>query len=63
LGRLFHALVVKASIEDNIFVGSALVDLYGECGSIGNADLVFIEMLIGGYAHQGDVDMALRLFE
>ncbi|KAL5070092.1 hypothetical protein RYX36_020979 [Vicia faba] len=73
LGRSVHTLAVKACVEENIFVGSALVDLYGKCGSIENAEQVFSEMpernlvtwnaMIGGYAHQGDVDMALRLFE
>jgi pentatricopeptide repeat protein len=73
LGRSVHALAVKACVEDNIFVGSALVDLYGKCGSIENGEQVFSELpernlvtwnaMIGGYAHQGDVDMALRLFE
>ncbi|CAJ2630225.1 pentatricopeptide repeat-containing protein At4g14850 [Trifolium pratense] len=73
LGRSIHALAVKACVEENIFVGSALVDLYGKCGSVENAEQVFGEMpernlvtwnaMIGGYAHQGDVDMALRLFE
>ncbi|KAL4300113.1 hypothetical protein S245_059401 [Arachis hypogaea] len=73
LGRTVHALSVKACVEENIFVGSTLVDMYGKCGSIENAEQVFGEMptrnlvtwnaLIGGYAHQGDVDMALHLFE
>lgn len=73
LGKSVHALAVKACVEENIFVGSALVDLYGKCGSIENAEQVFSEMpqrnlvtwnaMIGGYAHQGDVDMALGLFE
>lgn len=73
LGRSVHALAVKACVDENIFVGSALVYLYGKCGSIENAEQVFREMpernlvtwnaLIGGYAHLGDVDMALTLFE
>nr|KYP75022.1 Pentatricopeptide repeat-containing protein At4g14850 family [Cajanus cajan] len=73
LGRSVHALAVKACVEENIFVGSALVDMYGKCGSIENAEQVFSEMpernlvtwnaMIGGYAHLGDVDMALSLFE
>ncbi|MED6134251.1 hypothetical protein PIB30_035216 [Stylosanthes scabra] len=44
LGRTVHALAVKACVEDNIFVGSALVDMYGKCGSIDNAEQVFGEM-------------------
>ncbi|MED6134248.1 Pentatricopeptide repeat-containing protein [Stylosanthes scabra] len=72
LGRTVHALAVKACVEENIFVGSALVDMYGKCGSIDNAEQVFGEKpqrnlvtwnaLIGGYAHQGDADMALHMF-
>lgn len=63
LGRMVHALAVKACIEVSVFVGSALVDKYGKCGSIEDCEKVFHEMpernlvtwngLIGGYAHQG----------
>ncbi|XP_054808248.1 pentatricopeptide repeat-containing protein At4g14850 [Prosopis cineraria] len=73
LGRSLHALAVKACVEENIFVGSALVDLYGKCGSIVGAEQVFNEMpdrnlvtwnaMISGYAHQGNADMALAIFE
>ncbi|XP_031278205.1 pentatricopeptide repeat-containing protein At4g14850-like [Pistacia vera] len=73
LGRSVHALAVKACVEGNIFVGSALVDMYGKCGSIEDSELAFKEMpernlvcwnaMIGGYAHQGLADMALALFE
>ncbi|KAG5236591.1 pentatricopeptide repeat-containing protein [Salix suchowensis] len=72
-GRSVHALAVKACVEGNIFVGSALVDMYGKCGSIEDCEQVFHEMpernlvswnaMISGYAHQGDVDMAVTLFE
>ncbi|XP_019462927.1 PREDICTED: pentatricopeptide repeat-containing protein At4g14850-like [Lupinus angustifolius] len=44
LGKSVHALAVKVCVEDNIFVGSALVDLYGKCGSIENTEQVFSEM-------------------
>lgn len=73
LGRSVHALAVKACVEGNIFVSSALVDMYGKCGSIEDSERVFNEMpernlvcwnaMIGGYAHQGLADMALALFE
>ncbi|KAL0458631.1 UNVERIFIED_CONTAM: Pentatricopeptide repeat-containing protein [Sesamum latifolium] len=72
-GRLVHGLAVKACIEENIFVGSALVDMYGKCGSIEDCERAFFMMprrnlicwnaLIGGYAHQGLADMALELFK
>lgn len=73
LGRSVHALAVKACVEGNIFVGSALVDMYGKCGSINDSENAFQEMpeknlitwnaMINGYAHQGHADMALALFE
>ncbi|KAF7151531.1 hypothetical protein RHSIM_Rhsim02G0025700 [Rhododendron simsii] len=72
LGRSVHALAAKACIEKNVFVGSALVDMYGKCGSIEDCETAFHEMgernsvtwnaLLGGYAHQGHADMALALF-
>ncbi|KAM7462803.1 hypothetical protein LguiA_030924 [Lonicera macranthoides] len=73
LGRSAHALAVKACIEGNIFVGSALVDMYGKCGSMEDCERAFNEMpdrnlitwnaLIGGYAHQGQAETALSVLE
>ncbi|KAG2325127.1 hypothetical protein Bca52824_007855 [Brassica carinata] len=73
LGRSVHAHAVKACVERTVFVGSALVDMYGKCGCIEDSEHAFDEMpeknlvtmnsLIGGYAHQGQVDMALALFD
>lgn len=72
-GRSVHALAVKACVDGNVFVGSALVDMYGKCGSIEDAECVFDEMpsrnlitwnaMVGGYTHQGHANMALALFE
>ncbi|KAL6538955.1 Pentatricopeptide repeat-containing protein [Orobanche minor] len=71
-GRVIHGLAVKACVEENIFVGSALVYMYGKCGSIEDCERAFVMLprrnlicwnaLIGGYAHQGHADMALKLF-
>ncbi|XP_010277136.1 PREDICTED: pentatricopeptide repeat-containing protein At4g14850 [Nelumbo nucifera] len=73
LGRSVHAIAVKACVEGNVYVGSALVDMYGKCGSIEDSELAFDEMprrnliswnaMVGGYAHQGHADMALSLLE
>lgn len=73
LGRSVHAVAVKACIDRDVFVGSALVDMYGKCGSLEDCESAFDEMpernvitwnaLIGGYAHQGYADMALALYE
>lgn len=72
LGRSVYGLAVKACVEENIFVGSAFVDMYGKCGSIDESEKVFKELpeknlitwnaMIGGYAHQGHANMALTLF-
>ncbi|GMI69091.1 lovastatin insensitive 1, mitochondrial RNA editing factor 11 [Hibiscus trionum] len=72
-GRSIHALAVKACVEGNVFVGSALVDMYGKCGSIEDSEQAFYEIpernlvswnaMIGSYAHQGFADMALVLFQ
>ncbi|XP_016474252.1 pentatricopeptide repeat-containing protein At4g14850-like [Nicotiana tabacum] len=72
LGRSIHGLAVK-SCKSNVFVGSALVDMYGKCGNIEDCESAFYEMpernlitwnaVMGGYAHQGYADMALNLFE
>uniref|UniRef100_A0A803QMV5 DYW domain-containing protein n=1 Tax=Cannabis sativa TaxID=3483 RepID=A0A803QMV5_CANSA len=73
LGRSVHALAVKACVEGNVFVGSALVDMYGKCGSVIDAQHVFKEMpqrnsitwnaMISAHAHQGHANMALAMFE
>ncbi|KAH7573797.1 hypothetical protein ACOSP7_007655 [Xanthoceras sorbifolium] len=73
LGRSVHALAVKACVEGNVFVGSALIDMYGKCGSIEESEQAFNEMpernlvcwnaMMGGYAHQGQASETLALFE
>lgn len=73
LGRSMQAVAVRSCIDLNIFVGCALVDMYGKCGSIRDAEQAFEEMpkrnliswnaMIGGYAHQGDAASALALFD
>lgn len=73
LGRPLHAVAVRSCIDGNIFVGSALVDMYGKCGSIEEAEQVFELMpernfvtwnaMVGGYAAQGNASMALKVFD
>ncbi|CAN1270381.1 Pentatricopeptide repeat-containing protein At4g14850 [Linum perenne] len=72
VGRQVHALSVKIGLISYVFVGCALVDMYGKCGSIHDAEQTFREMpeknlfawnaMISGYAHQGHADMAIGLF-
>ncbi|EPS73044.1 hypothetical protein M569_01710 [Genlisea aurea] len=71
-GKAAHALAVKARVEGSVYVGSALVDMYGKCGSVDDCERAFQQMrsrnsvcwnaMIGAYAHQGRAESALRLF-
>lgn len=73
LGRSVHAVAFRACIDANIFVASSLVDMYGKCGSVEDAEKAFDEMpernlvswnaMIGGYAQHGRADAALALFD
>ncbi|KAF5199144.1 Pentatricopeptide repeat, partial [Thalictrum thalictroides] len=73
LGRSVHCLGVKGCVDENVYVGSSLVDMYGKCGNIEDSERAFSEMpvrnlitwnaMIGGYAHQGCADRALALFK
>ncbi|XP_031475557.1 pentatricopeptide repeat-containing protein At4g14850-like [Nymphaea colorata] len=72
-GKWIHCLVVKSGLDENVYVGSALVDMYGKSGSICDADQVFYEMpeknlitwnaMISGYSQYGYVNEALSTFE
>eukprot|EP01018_Ginkgo_biloba_P034602 Gb_21765 [translate_table: standard] len=72
LGKEIHAYVVKIGLELDVFVGNALIDMYGKCQSLENARQVFDKMsqrdyvswnsMIGGYAQNGHSDEALKLF-
>ncbi|KAF7083855.1 hypothetical protein CFC21_087596 [Triticum aestivum] len=72
LGRALHAVAVRSCIEANIFVASALVDMYGKCGGVEDAQHVFFDMprrnlvtwnaMIGGHANIGDAINALAVF-
>ncbi|MFS7957565.1 putative tetratricopeptide-like helical domain superfamily [Helianthus anomalus] len=72
-GRVVHGLIVKSGLEDDVFVGSSLVDFYGKCGQVYNARKVFDEMfvrnevtwtsMIVGYSSTGDYLEAKKLFD
>ncbi|CAA6667800.1 unnamed protein product [Spirodela intermedia] len=63
LGRWVHSYVGKYGIQLNVFLGSALIDMYCRCGSLEDARKVFAEMphrdvvsynaMIGGLALHG----------
>ncbi|KAJ7544990.1 hypothetical protein O6H91_09G102000 [Diphasiastrum complanatum] len=72
-GKQVHAEILAAGLESNIFVGTALIDMYSKCGSLLDARQVFDRMpmrnvvawnaMIAGYAKHGDGNEALKLFQ
>lgn len=72
-GKRLHAFVIKDGFLDDPFVGSALIDMYGKCGSIDEAEMIFEGMeshdtvlwntLINQYSQHGHDSKALKAFE
>jgi len=72
-GKEVHGEIIRCGFQSDVFVGSALVNMYGKCGSIKNARRVFDKMnqrdvvswtaMIEGYAMHGCGKEALMLFE
>eukprot|EP01018_Ginkgo_biloba_P001182 Gb_13952 [translate_table: standard] len=69
-----HDEIIRAGgFESDVFVGSALVDMYAKCGMIENARVLFDKIpqrnlvswnaMISGYAQNGCIDEALQLFK
>ncbi|KAJ7552760.1 hypothetical protein O6H91_06G069600 [Diphasiastrum complanatum] len=71
-GRHLHLQVVQKGLEANLFIGSALVDMYVKCGIIEDAYRVFCNLqvhdvvswssMITGYVRYGQGEKALELF-
>ncbi|KAF7811538.1 pentatricopeptide repeat-containing protein [Senna tora] len=67
-----HAFAIKTSIDSNVFVGTALIDVYAKCSSIKDASQVFESMperspvtwssMVAGYVQNGLHEEALLLF-
>eukprot|EP01018_Ginkgo_biloba_P001708 Gb_40749 [translate_table: standard] len=72
-GKVIHEEIIISGFQSDIFVGSALVDMYAKCGNLENACTVFNKMhqqdavlwnaMIAGYAMHGHGKEALKLFE
>eukprot|EP01018_Ginkgo_biloba_P032070 Gb_08223 [translate_table: standard] len=72
MGKEVHEDIIRSGLQSDVFVGSALVDMYTKCGSIENARIVFDKLphrdvvswntMVAGYAHSGNVNEALELF-
>eukprot|EP01018_Ginkgo_biloba_P001657 Gb_20195 [translate_table: standard] len=73
LGMEIHEEINRSGFQSDIFVQSALVDMYAKCGRIENACDLFEKMhqrnvvswtaMIGGYAQNGRSGEALQLFQ
>ncbi|KAL5573026.1 hypothetical protein UlMin_022623 [Ulmus minor] len=71
-GKLLHVEAIKVGFFSDLYVGSALVDVYAKCGALELADRVFLCMpeknavswnaLLNGYAKEGDVKKVFKLF-
>jgi len=72
-GMWIHREVIKRGFQTDVFVHSALVDMYAKCGIIENAHNLFVNMsqrnvvtwnsMIRGYGQIGNVDKAAKLFQ
>ncbi|KAK2408134.1 putative pentatricopeptide repeat-containing protein [Trifolium repens] len=71
LGQQLHSVMIKMRLIENVFSGSALLDMYAKCGRVDEALVVFRYMpecnyvswntLIAGYSRVGDLEMAFWL--
>ncbi|XP_077243694.1 pentatricopeptide repeat-containing protein At4g13650-like isoform X2 [Tasmannia lanceolata] len=67
-----HSIISKTGFESDVFVGTALIDMYAKCGDINIARLVFERMtfkttvswnsMILGYGMHGNVEEVDKLF-
>lgn len=73
MGREIHGMIYRMEIYLNVYVTSALIDMYSKCGSVKDACNVFNTVytknaaswnaMIGCYGKHGMVDSAIKLFE
>lgn len=72
-GKEIHTCIMENGLDLNVFVGSALINMYAKCGSLNEAYLVFDRLsnknvitwsaLIAGYVEHGHGQDALLLFQ
>ncbi|KAF8369945.1 hypothetical protein HHK36_032025 [Tetracentron sinense] len=72
-GKEIHGYVYKATLEGSVLVGNGLIDMYGKCGALDLAELVFSKMqerdvsswtaLINCYGLHGKGAKAISIFE
>lgn len=72
LGKKVHGQLVKSGVEFDLFVTSAIIDMYGKCADISSARKFFEELLtrnvvswtstLASYMQNGFYEEALKLF-
>eukprot|EP01018_Ginkgo_biloba_P024429 Gb_13303 [translate_table: standard] len=71
-GKWIHDYIIRSGFESDVFVGTALIDMYAKCGSIEIARQMFDKMskrnvvswnaMIAGYGMHGHGEEALQIF-
>ncbi|XP_061349953.1 pentatricopeptide repeat-containing protein At3g26782, mitochondrial [Gastrolobium bilobum] len=72
LGKCIHDQVIKMDLEDNVFVGTSIVDMYCKCGRVEMARKAFDRMkeknvkswtaMVAGYGMHGRAKDAMEVF-
>ncbi|XP_062214869.1 pentatricopeptide repeat-containing protein At2g21090-like [Phragmites australis] len=73
MGKMSHAKIVRLGIEDNIFMGTALSDMYAKSGDLESSKRIFYQMperndvtwtaMVQGLAENGFAEESILLFE
>ena len=73
VGKMVHAKIVKLGIEHNIFMGTALSDMYAKSGDLDSSKRIFYQMpeknsitwtaMVQGLAENGFAEESILLFE
>ncbi|KAK9062921.1 hypothetical protein SSX86_020111 [Deinandra increscens subsp. villosa] len=71
-GKATHGFSLRTGISDSVYVGSALIDMYANCGRIHLARICFDRMpvrnivcwnaIMGGYAMHGNANEVIEIF-
>ncbi|XP_019093324.1 PREDICTED: putative pentatricopeptide repeat-containing protein At1g68930 [Camelina sativa] len=71
-GKQIHACAIRTNLQDHIYVGSALIDMYCKCKSLHYAKTVFDRMkqknvvswtaMVVGYGQTGRAEEAVKIF-
>lgn len=72
-GKLVHSSILSSCYDSDIMVGTALVTMYGKCGSLKDAEEAFNHMpkqsvvswnaIIGTFAQHGEAKQAIHYFD